>query len=339
MNIQRWLDLLDRSRAALARGARRGANRRTLLILGVAIVILVPVYVGLLSAPSGFPAGELITIEQGSSLQDIAKQLESERVVRSSLAFRALVTLLGSERGIPAGDYLFPEPRGLLSVAQSFAYGRHGLEPTRIYIPEGATVSEMAQLFEGRLLRFDAGVFTDHAARYEGYLFPDTYFLLPNTNEDTVIASLRQNFETHLETLAPDIASFGRPLTDVITMASIVEREARDYDDRRKIAGVLWRRLDIGMPLQVDAAFVYSIGKGTFDLTLDDLKSDSPYNTYTNTGLPPTPIGNPGEAAIRAAVHPIDEGYLYYLADDDGVTHFSKTYEQHLRNKSLYLGN
>ena len=121
-------------------------------------------------------------------------------------------------------------------------------------------------------------------------------------------------------------------------MASIVEREARDPEDRRMIAGVLWNRLSRGMALQVDVTFLYTIGKGTFQLTTKDLTNDSPYNTYVHKGFPPTPIGSPSLDSLLAAAVPTKNSYLYYLADHSGVTYFSKTYQEHLRKKRLYLG-
>ena len=131
---------------------------------------------------------------------------------------------------------------------------------------------------------------------------------------------------------------FNKPLDDVVVMASLLEKEANEFKDRRKIAGVLWKRLEIGMPLQVDATFVYFLGKNTFELTLADLQTESPYNTYINKGLPPTAIANPGLDSLRAAVTPDENDYFFYLADYDGVTHFSETYAEHLRKKRKYLG-
>jgi UPF0755 protein len=121
-------------------------------------------------------------------------------------------------------------------------------------------------------------------------------------------------------------------------MASILEREANGRgDDRRRIAGVLWNRINKGMALQVDAAFLYTLGKGTFALTRKDLKTDSPYNTYTRKGLPPGAIGSPSMNSLIAAATPIKSDNLFYLADSDGVTHYSKTYQQHLIKKDAYI--
>jgi len=160
---------------------------------------------------------------------------------------------------------------------------------------------------------------------------------LPNANEQSVLQAMRENFNDHIKELAPEIASSTHSLSDVIIMASILEKEAFNTKDRRMIAGVLWNRLKKGMALQVDATFLYTLGKGTFQLTKADLAADSPYNTYKNKGLPPTPIGSPSLDSIEAALNPIPNNYLYFLADHDGVTHYCKDYDCQLANKELYF--
>jgi UPF0755 protein len=120
-------------------------------------------------------------------------------------------------------------------------------------------------------------------------------------------------------------------------MASLIEEETATPEDRRIVSGILWKRLSSGMRLQVDATFAYTIGKGSLELTTEDLKSDSPYNTYRIYGLPPTPIVNPGLDAITAALHPTSSPYVYYLSDKNGVMHYSKTFEEHKLAKAKYL--
>ncbi|MCR4306594.1 MAG: endolytic transglycosylase MltG, partial [Candidatus Yonathbacteria bacterium] len=129
----------------------------------------------------------------------------------------------------------------------------------------------------------------------------------------------------------------GKTSGEVITMASIIEKEAITSTDKRLVSGILWKRIDIGMPLQVDAPFAYAIGKNTFQLTLDDLAVDSPYNTYKNQGLPAGPIANPGMESILAALEPEKSSYLFYLSDRKSIIHYSATFEEHKRNKSLFL--
>jgi UPF0755 protein len=146
-------------------------------------------------------------------------------------------------------------------------------------------------------------------------------------------------FETDLvnEKTVNPIYGKVRTLKDIITMASILEREANGKDEARVISGILWKRIQKNMPMQVDATFLYSIQKGSSALTQTDLKTDGPYNTYTRTGLPVGPIGNPGTVMIDAALHPTDSPYWYYLHDDKGGIHYAKTYQEHLKNKKLYI--
>ena len=308
-----------------------------MIIFGGGLALITYVY--LIAPPSNFPVGELVSVPEGASAAQVGEMLQAQGVVQRGVTFRAAVVLLGRERGVRAGDYLFKEPKDVLSVARAITTGAFGLEPLRFRVPEGASVKEMAKLFAGQLQRFDADSFIAKAQPQEGYLFPDTYFFLPNANEDTVIEALRQNFDARIETLVGDITKFGKPLKDIVIMASILEKEGFTMQDRQMIAGVLWRRMKIGMALQVDAAFQYSVGHTTFSLTKAELaNSKDPYNTYANKGLPPGAIGSPSMSSLKAAVNPIDKGYLFYLADHNHVTHYSKTYEQHLELKALYLG-
>ena len=148
---------------------------------------------------------------------------------------------------------------------------------------------------------------------------------------------MEDTFTKRLESIKVIVLAFNRPLSDIIKMASILEGEARTTETRRTIAGILWRRISLGMPLQVDASFKYINGKGTFELTPRDLAIDSPYNSYTHKGLPPTPISNPGIDAIASAVTPIKTNYIYFLSDKEGNMHYAVTYAEHLANKAKYL--
>lgn len=333
-------DLFDEGHSLLDRLAERwhrGGNRRTIAILILGGAVIAYLYLSFMRPPERFPVGELVSVPTGQSLTQVSALLQDEGVVRSAMALRALLTLMGDERSVHAGDYLFKEPRDLFSVARALALGAYGLEPLHIRVPEGATVKEIAKICEVSLPRFDADNFIAQAQMHEGYFFPDTYFFLPNATEATVYEAMRQNFDARIEPLRSQIASSTRNLDEIITMASILEREAFNTYDRRMIAGVLYNRLARGMALQVDATFVYTLGKGTFQLTMADLRSDSPYNTYMRKGLPPTPIGNPSMDSILAALNPTKNEYLFFLADHRGVTHYCKTYSCQLANKAKYF--
>jgi len=306
----------------------------------VAYVILVLVLIGsffAFNAPRNFPTQTLTTIEDGSTLTEVASMFESQNYVGNAFWLKVFVTLRGGQGKVHSGDYFFGSQMGPLTIANRIATGDFRIGPVKVVIPEGSTVIEMSEIFSKELTRFDPEKFVKKAIEFEGYLFPDTYLLLQNVKEDEVIRLMLENFDTKIEEITDEIEAFGRSLTDVIIMASLVEEEARLTQTHRTIAGILWSRIDIGMALQVDAVFPYIIGKNTFEVTLEDLKVDSPYNTYKYKGLPVGPISNPGLNSILATVTPIETNYLFYLSDLDGNMHYARDFEQHKVNKSLYL--
>ena len=340
-SLEKFLEVLARdleeTRARWSARWREHTNRRTLIVLLAVVLVGSALYWNIFSPPNNFPEGQLVTIDEGVSLQIVAQSFQQQGVVRSALALRMLVIASGGDRKVHAGDYLFKEPKSMLSVARAIIAGTYGLEPMKFRIPEGATVAQMAKIFAPQLQRFDRAQFLADAAPLEGYLFPDTYFFLPNATNKTVTETMRNNFDLHIATIQNQIASSTHSLKDIVTMASILEREAYNTKDRRMIAGVLWNRLSRGMLLQVDATFAYTLGKGTSQITNADLASNDPYNTYKFKGLPPGPIGNPSMDSLLAAATPIKSSYLFYLADKHGTTYYSKTYEQHLYYKNLYI--
>lgn len=337
--VSRTLTTFERVRNRFFKEWNEHANRRTILVsisLGALFFVL---YTSIIAPPLAFPTNHLVTIPEGATLTQAAQILAEEEVVQSAFSFKALQLMLGRGTDTHAGDYLFKQPENIFAVGKAVAVGAYGLEPYRFRVPEGAMMKDMAKIFSSRLERFDTERFLSRSNELEGYLFPDTYFFLPNATDETVAAAMRQNFDEKIATIQADIDAFGEPLEDIVKMASILEREARISEDRKMISGVLWNRIDRNMLLQVDAAFLYSVGRATFDLTLEDLlEKDDPYNTYVHKGFPPTPIGSPSLDSLKAAVTPREHGYFFYLADNTGVTHYSRTYEEHLVKKRRYLG-
>lgn len=301
-------------------------------------LVLFAAYLFMIRPPAEFPVGVIVDIEEGSTLDDVAKRLESEQVIRSPLFFKYTVRIFyGGDHRLRAGEYYFLQEASPFYVARMMTAGDYGLVPVSVTIPEGASTFEMAEILDRRLAGFDRVRFIRLASEHEGYLFPDTYFFLPNADEKKIIKQMRGNFDEKIAKLRDDIKRSGRSEEDIVIMASLLEKEARQTQTRRKIAGILWKRLEIDMPLQVDAVFPYIIGKNTFELSLEDLQYDSPYNTYRYPGLPIGPIANPGMDSLHAALNPIDGPYLFYLADNSGVTHYSETFEEHKRKKAIYL--
>jgi UPF0755 protein len=316
---------------------QKHVNRRTAAV-GVVVVILgVLVYVFMLRPPTDFPTNVLVTVEEGATLQDISTKLQGQHVVRSASAMRMATKIYGVDRTLHSGDYLFKAPVNMLEVVKRIGSGAFGLEPVKVRVREGATVAKIAEMLDKEMLKFDKDKFLTVAGKHEGYLFPDTYYFLPNAPVEQVVGAMTDNFYKHYAEVEEQAKKTGYTMHQVVTLASILELEASKYTDRRKIAGVMYNRLEAGMALQVDVSFVYIMNKGTFDITREDLKHDSPYNTYVHKGLPPGPIGSPSMESLRAAVDPVDSNWIFYLADRRGVTHYSKTYKEHLRKKRWYI--
>lgn len=290
-----------------------------------------------LAPPSDFKTPRVIAIEEGAPLVAIAQTLHEEGAVRSPRALVILVELFGGIAGARSGAYFFPAPQSALTVALRLTNGSYDLTPVKVTLPEGSTVLEMSRILKEKLELFDEQSFIRLAEGKEGYLFPDTYYFLPGESPETVVGALEKNFSEQIVSLEEAIASFGKPIRDVVIMASLLEEEARTMETRRIIAGILWKRIAIGMPLQVDAVFPYILGKNTYEVTREDLAFDSPYNTYKYKGLPAGAISNPGLGSIRAALTPIHTPYLYYLSDRAGRMYYSATFEEHVRAKELYL--
>lgn len=314
-------------------------NKKNAIALAIALVfILVGVfYIRYVEPPRTFPTGSVVSVEEGDSLSKISIRLKEEGVVKSSQWLSNFIILLRGEAGVIAGDYYFESPESSFRIAKRLTAGSYGLDSIRVTIPEGFSVEEMASVFEARLPLFEAEKFLELTVDKEGYLFPDTYFFQPTVREEEVIRRMEKEFEDNLSLIRADLDQFGRPLEDVIIMASILEEEAVTTNDRRIVSGLLWERIRIGMPLQVDATFLKVNGKSTYELTRDDLATDSPYNTYLYRGLPPAPISSPGLDSILAAVKPIETPFLYYLSEEDGTIHYAEDLEEHNRNKILYI--
>ena len=291
----------------------------------------------LFSPPESFPSESLVSIRKGDTVNDIANQFKEKHVVRSAFYFKLLAHLLGGSTGVIAGKYYFNEPLSAFAVVSRVVTGAYNVKLQKIIIPEGFTAKDIAARLMQTFPDFDGNLFLQIAKEKEGYLFPDTYRWLPDVEPIQVVMDMQQNFHKKTAPFSQAIAVFGKPLKDVIIMAALIEKDARQIEKEKIVAGILWKRLSIGMSLQVDAVFPYINGKNTLQLSLEDLKVDHPYNTYTRKGLPPGPISNPGLDAILSTITPTDSPYLYYLSDKGGNMHYARTFDGHLENKEKYL--
>jgi UPF0755 protein len=270
-----------------------------------------------LNAPVDFPVGTIVGVDEGESLRSVSLKLKQEHIIRSRLVFEAFIILYGGEKHIKVADYYFEGRLPVYEIARRIEKGERNLAPIKVTIPEGFNTTEIAQLVALKLPSFNKENFLVKAKPLEGRLFPDTYFFLTDDDEAVVLKSMQDNFEDKFGPLRPQILSIGKTEKDIIIMASLVEGEAKGENDRAYIAGILWRRLAIGMALQVDVA----------------------PETYKVRGLPRNPVGNPGLKAISATMYPQKSDYLYYLHDRDGNIHYAKTFAEHRANIKKYLSN
>jgi UPF0755 protein len=212
-----------------------------------------------------------------------------------------------------------------------------GIPVKDVTISEGMTVQEIATRMSHNFPKFDTENFLNLALKYEGYLFPDTYRFSLNVNELQVIEAMRENFNTKIFSIKTEIENSGKTLDEIITMASIVEKEA-SRETIQEITDVLWHRIEIGMLLQVDATFVYSINKNSFTVTKTEMRDETdPYNTYIHRGLPPTPISNPGMESILASINNNKTENIFFLTGWDGEMYFASDFDGHIRNRRLHL--
>jgi UPF0755 protein len=309
------------------------------MLIGAATVIvlamLLLVYMSL--APSSFPIRQIVTIKQGTYLSQAADMLAADNIVKSPFLFKIFVMLLSGHRQMQAGQYLFDQPQSALRVAYRAVYGIQGLPKIKVTIFEGMTTKDIGASLKKSIPGFDAKTFLTLAGPLEGQLFPDTYYFYENVAPQDVIDLLHSTFIDKTKPLILQIQAFGKSPEEIITMASLVEKEATSSADRRIIAGVLWRRIAENMPLQVDPPFYYLFGKDSAQLTVTDLAVDSPYNLYKHTGLPPTPIDNPGLDAIEDTINPTKSDYLFFLSGRDGQMHYASTLAGHIANRTKYL--
>ncbi len=287
--------------------------------------------------PADFPVGVPITITEGASIAAIVETLKSANVVRSELLLYTILLSRYTPNDIKASTYVFDQPYDVFAIAQKLATGDFTSNLVRLTHREGERVSELALVVHETLPAITVEAFTTHATSYEGKLFPETYFLPPHFTAEDVVDTLHAKYEDFMVTRRSAIAATGLTEDEVVVLASIIEREANSPESMGMVSGILQNRLGLGMPLQADASIEYVLDKPLKELTPNDLKIDSPYNTYLNKGLPPTPIGNPGADAINAVIDPTPTDYLFYITGTDGTFYYAETYEEHKRNIARYL--
>jgi len=284
-----------------------------IVILGGALVFLLA-----LNAPQDFPTNSTFEVNEGESLYNISKRLEEQQFITSALFFRGWLSIIGKDKDIGLGKYVFDSKLPLGLVVTKFIQGPD--EPLlSVTIPEGHTTKEIADAFKKALPTFSVDIFGElvQKERLDGYLFPSTYYPLPSFTEADIIRKMKETFDREYEKhfkggLFPKTVPTKQ---DVVSLAAILEGEAKTVEDMKIVSGILQRRLASGMRLQVDVAEI----------------------TYRESGIPDQPINNPGLVALDAVFHPITTPYVYYLTGKNGRMYYAKTFEEHKRNIQKYL--
>lgn len=299
-------------------------------------------------------------VASGEGVRDVSKRLYEQKYIPSQQAWTLYVLITGRRGTLRAGDYTITHAMSGRQILEILVGNQPEAQEVKITIPEGMTATEIADRLEKAEVTVAASFMlavnnTDSrailpdenydfltvkpvVANLEGYLFPDTYRFVRHSTAENVLKKFLDNFGRRVDpTIRQQAAASGHTLYEILIMGSILEAELKSNADRALAADLFWRRIKIGMPMQSDATVNYITGKGRMQPSIDDTKAESPYNTYLYTGLPPGPINNPGLSAIKAAITPTPNDYLFYLTAPDGQTIFSKTLEEHNLNKQKYL--
>ncbi|MFC1651952.1 endolytic transglycosylase MltG [Patescibacteria group bacterium] len=306
---------------------------------------------GINTSVSDNDAEKPFVVNKGDTTNQIAKNLKEAELIKKEVFFEKYVERENLTEKLQAGEYLLKATMTPKEIADNIASGKTG-EP-QITIPEGWKAEEIAKDLaqEGIVtekefmnivekVNFDYDFLKDRAegASLEGYLFPDTYRIGQETNSRKIITKMLENFDNKLSNkLRADIQSQDKTIFEIITMASLIEKEVSEEKDRPTVAGIFYNRLDINQALESCATIQYILGSNKKRFSYEETRTESPYNTYTNIGLPPGPICNPGLPAIKAAIYPEDSNYLYFLSDNQGKTHYATSGEEHEANKTKYL--
>lgn len=304
-------------------------NRKHFFVVFLVTMVLGSIYI--ITPPRQPNTEVLVHIPNGYSIIETAELLEQERIIRSKYFFRFIVQTL--DKPIQAGTYQFTDGISVFRVTERILAGEYGDVQVVITIPEGSTHADIEKIIATSEL--DVDVNTQYIP--EGYLFPDTYYFFRGTDSDTLLKTLQDNFELKYRQ-AKEGSTLDKSQLDSVIMASLLEKEAgSDVEEKQIISGILWKRLQEGKRLQVDAPFLYDAGAGITPLRRASQQPDSGYNTYTRYGLTTTAIGNPGYDSLYAAMHPLYSPYYFYLHAPDGRVYYAETHDDHLKNIRMYL--
>jgi len=316
----------------------RNTRKRSMKKFFFLIVLLILVIGGLgawwingtAPADSADQKTQTFEVSQGEDVRQIANDLKAKGLIKDAVVFYLLIKQEHIGGKIQAGNFQLSPSMSAGKIASVLQVAKDDI---RITIPEGKRAEEIAGILKEHFQNYNPS-WNQQLDVNEGYLFPDTYAFDKNADITTIIATMKDNFYKKYASI-PDRTKSTLTEAQIVTIASIVEREARFPQDRPLVASVILNRLNAGMPLQVDATVQYALGyqsdEGTWwknDLSNNDLKFNSPYNTYLNTGLPPAPISNPGLESLEAVINAPQTNYLFYVSDKTGHNHYEETFAQ-----------
>lgn len=320
-------------------------------MLALGLVILVVTIVSALYLPLDRSATETkeITINKGDGLISVANLLTKENIIRNRYIFIVYAMAAGNERSIKAGKYRVSSGQNIPKIVKVLSSGLAVAEGVRITIPEGLNVFEINRIVIKAGVPKSGGIMKTEIIASEGWLFPDTYLFDPDDTAEDIAKRMRDNFDRKIKELKDSGVQIpDAKLNEIIIVASILEKEVRNQADMKLVAGVIDKRLELDMPLELDATVAYGVCLPEYisghycDVSevnlVDNIKIDSVYNTYSRKGLPAGPISNPGLMSIIAALNPEPSDYLYYLSAENGETIFSKTAAEHIKARQKYLG-
>jgi UPF0755 protein len=314
-------------------------------IILLSLIVLLGIFLFCLQKPIIYQEKTII-IEKGTSVIETALQLKKENIVNNPCAFVSKIILSNNLKNIQAGEYLLNSNMTNNEIIDILTKGQ--TVKNTITIIEGWNNREIGEYLEQKQLFKKEDIINYNTSNFdflkdrsnmslEGYLFPDTYLLEKNESLENVMKIILENFDKKLTPeLREEIKKQNKTIFEIITMASLIEKEVITYNDKQIVSGILWKRIEAGMPLQVDATVLYALEQNK-EVSINDTKIDSPYNTYKYRGLPLGPICNPGLESIKAAIYPIKTNYWYYLSKPNKETVFSKTLEEHNIAKAKYL--
>jgi len=338
-------------------------DKKIILILFLGVVQIIAsayffrLYVNAKIAEPLYPASQeksFFNVSEGDTLSRVSSKLEQAGLISNEFLFDYYVKKNDKETALKAGKYQFSKNMSISHIADSIILGDVYINKVKLVVPEGFNLYQIQKMLEALEIPKGKKDFQDYRVsdfkekyaflnnieddrNLEGFLFPDTYEYNKDTvNAEVVIRSMLDNFASKLTREMTDkMLADDKNMMDIVIMASILQREVITKKDMKVASGILWKRIDVGMPMQVDATMNYALNKSF--LTKDDLKKVSPYNTYLNKGLPLGPISNPGVEAIEAAIFPEDSPYWFYISKKTGETVFSKTFQEHQNAINTYL--